>query len=40
VLRPKLGVRRRRQSPAAFKTVTGEDPLARVLAPALAGAGG
>lgn len=40
VLRKKLGVPRRRQIPAAFKTLTGEDPLARELAPAGAGAGG
>ena len=40
VLRQKLGVPRRRQIPAAFKTLTGEDPLARELAPAVAGAGG
>jgi DNA-binding CsgD family transcriptional regulator len=40
VLRQKLGVPRRRQIPAAFKALTGEDPLARELAPALAGAGG
>ena len=33
VLRQKLGVPRRRQIPAAFKTLTGEDPLARELAP-------
>src|SRR4051794_41837797 len=39
VLRQKLGVPRRRQIPAAFKALTGEDPLARELAPALAGAG-
>ena len=39
-LRQKLGVPRRRQIPAAFKTLTGEDPLARELAPALAGVGG
>ena len=39
-LRRKLGVPRRRQIPAAFKALTGEDPLARELAPALAGAGG
>ena len=39
-LRQKLGVPRRRQIPAAFKALTGEDPLARELAPALAGAGG
>src|SRR5689334_25113535 len=29
VLRQKLGVPRRRQIPAAFKALTGEDPLAR-----------
>jgi DNA-binding CsgD family transcriptional regulator len=40
VLRQKLGVPRRRQIPAAFKTLTGEDPLSRELAPAPAGAGG
>ena len=40
VLRQKLGVPRRRQIPAAFKALTGEDPLARELAPALAGVGG
>ena len=38
-LRLKLGVPRRRQIPAAFKTLTGEDPLARELVPATAGAG-
>lgn len=40
VLRQKLGVPRRRQIPAAFRALTGEDPLARDLAPALAGTGG
>lgn len=40
VLRQKLGVPRRRQIPAAFKTLTGKDPLPRGLAPASAGAGG
>jgi LuxR family transcriptional regulator, maltose regulon positive regulatory protein len=40
VLRQKLGVPRRRQIPAAFRTLTGEDPLARELAPATAGVGG
>jgi LuxR family maltose regulon positive regulatory protein len=40
VLRQKLGVPRRRQIPAAFKTLTGEDPLSRELAPATAGVGG
>jgi ATP/maltotriose-dependent transcriptional regulator MalT len=39
-LRLKLGVPRRRQIPAAFKTLTGQDPLARELAPAVAGVGG
>lgn len=40
VLRQKLGVPRRRQIPAAFRALTGEDPLSRELAPANAGAGG
>jgi DNA-binding CsgD family transcriptional regulator len=40
VLRQKLGVPRRRQIPAAFRTLTGEDPLSRELVPAVAGAGG
>jgi LuxR family maltose regulon positive regulatory protein len=44
VLRQKLGVPRRRQIPAAFKTLTGQDPLACELAPAATaaavGAGG
>ena len=40
VLRQKLGVPRRRQIPAAFRTLTGEDPLSREPAPATAGAGG
>jgi DNA-binding CsgD family transcriptional regulator len=39
-LRLKLGVPRRRQIPAAFRTLTGLDPLARELAPATAGVGG
>ncbi len=41
-LRQKLGVPRRRQIPAAFKALTGEDPLALAHepAPALVGAGG
>jgi ATP/maltotriose-dependent transcriptional regulator MalT len=39
-LRLKLGVPRRRQIPAAFKTLTGQDPLARELTPAAAGVGG
>ncbi len=40
VLRQKLGVARRRQIPAAFRTLTGEDPLSRELAPVSAGVGG
>src|SRR5258707_13678732 len=41
VLRQKLGVPRRRQIPAAFRTLTGEDPLACEPAPAaIAGGGG
>jgi ATP/maltotriose-dependent transcriptional regulator MalT len=40
VLRQKLGVPRRRQIPAAFKTLTGQDPLACEPAPAVVGAGG
>ena len=31
VLRQKLGVTRRRQIPAAYRTLTGEDPLAQNL---------
>ena len=41
VLRQKLGVPRRRQIPAAFRTLTGEDPLACEPAPvAITGVGG
>jgi LuxR family transcriptional regulator, maltose regulon positive regulatory protein len=40
VLRQKLGVSRRRQIPAAFRTLTGEDPLACELAPISVGAVG
>jgi DNA-binding CsgD family transcriptional regulator len=40
VLRQKLGVPRRRQIPAAFRALTGEDPLSRELAPAMASVGG
>jgi LuxR family transcriptional regulator, maltose regulon positive regulatory protein len=41
VLRQKLGVPRRRQIPAAFRTLTGEDPLACEFTPAaIAGVGG
>jgi DNA-binding CsgD family transcriptional regulator len=39
-LRLKLGVPRRRQIPAAFRMLTGQDPLARELAPVPAGVGG
>ena len=41
-LRQKLGVPRRRQIPAAFKALTGEDPLALAQepAPAMSGVGG
>ena len=40
VLRQKLGVPKRRQIPAAFKSLTGQDPLACELAPTVVGAGG
>lgn len=40
VLRQKLGVTRRRQIPAAYRMLTGKDPLSRELAPASAGVGG
>ena len=42
VLRQKLGVPRRRQIPAAFRALTGEDPLALAHepAPAMSGVGG
>jgi DNA-binding CsgD family transcriptional regulator len=33
VLRQKLGVRRRRQLPIAYRSLTGDDPLARSLGP-------
>ncbi len=39
-LRQKLGVRRRRQIPVAFRLATGEDPLATRLASARADNGG
>ena len=39
-LRQKLGVPKRRQIPAAFRMLTGEDPLSRELAPASAGVAG
>lgn len=38
VLRQKLGVERRRQIPAAYRSLTGDDPLAARLA--AAGSGG
>lgn len=34
VLRQKLGVERRRQIPIAYRSATGDDPLARALADA------
>jgi LuxR family transcriptional regulator, maltose regulon positive regulatory protein len=40
VLRQKLGVPRRRQIPAAFKLLTGQDPLICEHTPARAGVGG
>lgn len=40
VLRQKLGVPRRRQIPAAFRALTGEDPLSWEPAPAAVGVGG
>jgi DNA-binding CsgD family transcriptional regulator len=40
VLRQKLGVMRRRQIPIAYRTQTGDDPLAMSLDPASAGIGG
>jgi DNA-binding CsgD family transcriptional regulator len=39
-LRQKLGVPRRRQIPAAFRALTGEDPLSWEPAPVPAGVGG
>ena len=33
ILRQKLGVRRRRQIPAAYREITGDDPLSRSLEP-------
>jgi DNA-binding CsgD family transcriptional regulator len=39
-LRLKLGVPRRRQIPAAFRALTGEDPLSWELAPTPVGVGG
>ena len=37
VLRQKLGVRRRRQLPIAYRTLTGDDPLAESLGPPRSG---
>ena len=37
VLRQKLGVRRRRQLPIAYRTLTGDDPLAQSLDPPRSG---
>ena len=39
VLRQKLGVPRRRQIPAAYRALTGDDPLSRGSMPARAGRG-
>jgi DNA-binding CsgD family transcriptional regulator len=39
-LRQQLGVARRRQIPVAYRTLTGEDPLARDLGPTAVGNGG
>jgi ATP/maltotriose-dependent transcriptional regulator MalT len=40
VLRQKLGVPRRRQIPAAYRRLTGADPLAQGLGPGKPGSGG
>jgi ATP/maltotriose-dependent transcriptional regulator MalT len=40
VLRQKLGVPRRRQIPAAYRTLTGEDPLSQSLGSARLDSGG
>lgn len=40
ILRQKLGVTRRRQIPAAYRTLTGEDPLAPSLGSAWLDSGG
>ena len=37
VLRQKLGVRRRRQLPIAYRSLTGDDPLAQGLDPSGSG---
>ena len=37
VLRQKLGVRRRRQLPIAYRSLTGDDPLAQSLDPRRSG---
>ncbi len=40
ILRQKLGVARRRQIPVAYRLITGDDPLTKSLASALAENGG
>jgi len=40
VLRQKLGVSRRRQIPAAYRTLTGDDPLAELSTALAVGPGG
>jgi ATP/maltotriose-dependent transcriptional regulator MalT len=40
ILRQKLGVTRRRQIPVAYRTLTGDDPLAHGLEPTQVGKGG
>ena len=40
VLRHKLGVPRRRQIPSAYRSLTGDDPLAKDLEPTTVGDGG
>jgi ATP/maltotriose-dependent transcriptional regulator MalT len=40
VLRHKLGVARRRQIPSAYRSLTGDDPLAKDLEPTTVGDGG
>jgi DNA-binding CsgD family transcriptional regulator len=37
ILRHKLGVRRRRQIPAAYRELTGDDPLSKSLEPVALG---
>lgn len=40
ILRQKLGVARRRQIPAAYRAITGQDPLSESLEPISIGLGG